>query len=111
MPGGARAPPCISRDQSNALCHASEKSWPVKGGLAFSGSASADAASSCTSWFAPAGEGRPTTALTAAFSDPSPLGPQPLAPGTANVLSPCTAPLTTVVPSGPLSLGVPSAGG
>ena len=72
------------------------------------GSASDDEASSCTRWLAPDGDGRPTMALTAASSDPSPFGPHPLAPGTENVSSPWTAPATTIVNRGPFGLGVPS---
>src|SRR5262245_6834613 len=71
------------------------------------GSASNDEASFRTRWLAPDGEGRPTTALTRALSDPSPFGPQPDAPGTANVSSPCTIPVTWSDASGPLGSGVP----
>src|SRR5215467_6258861 len=71
------------------------------------GSASNDEALSRTRWFAPDGEGRPTTALTRLLSDPSPFGPQPDAPGTANVSSPCTIPVTWSDASVPFGLGVP----
>jgi hypothetical protein len=88
----------------NTACHWSANAWPFSPLIA---ATIADEASSSTRWLLPAGEGRPTTALTAPSSDPSPFGPHPVAPGTANVLSPCTAPLTTIVSSGPLGSGTP----
>src|SRR5262245_49354651 len=105
MPGGARElPPCMLGQQSNARCQKAENWTPV---VPLGGITSADPASSRTRSLEPAGEGSPTTALTAASSDPSPFGPHPVAPGTVNVSSPCTAPVLTSVVSGPTRLGTP----
>src|SRR5262249_15954695 len=89
----------------NTACQASANAWPLWPGRATID----DVASSSTRLLVPAGAGRPTTALTAASSDPSPFGPHPVAPGTANMLSPCTAPLITIVANGPFGSGTPFA--
>src|SRR5262249_35442436 len=70
----------------NTACQASANAWPLWPGRATID----DVASSSTRLLVPAGAGRPTTALTAASSEPSPFGPHPVTPGTANFLSPCT---------------------
>src|SRR5262245_41063705 len=89
----------------NTACQASANAWPLWPGRATID----DVASSSTRLLVPAGAGRPTTALTAASSEPSPFGPHPVAPGTANVLSPCTAPLITIVANWPFGSGTPFA--
>src|SRR5215470_16446960 len=87
------------------MCQSAENSAPVR---VAAGRASAFEALSSTRWLVPDGAGKPTIALTAPLSEPSPFGPQPLAPGTENVLSPWMTLLTTSVVSGPFTLGVPS---
>src|SRR5262249_24986011 len=82
------------------MCQSAENFAPVR---VTAGSASAFEALSSTRWLVPDGAGRPTMALTAPalLRDPSPFGPQPVAPGTDNVSSPWMTPLTTSVDNGP----------
>src|SRR5262245_2878299 len=94
----------------NPTCQSSAYCWPVATVPPNSsprGNPIADAASAKTRWLLPAGEGRPTTALTTASSDPSPFGPHPCAPGTANASSPWTPPVIKSDPSAPFKSGAP----
>jgi hypothetical protein len=59
----------------NAICQSPANCCPVRTTF---GTANDDEASSSTRWLAPDGEGRPTTALTTASSDPSPFGLHPV---------------------------------
>src|SRR5262245_53811945 len=94
----------------NPTCQSAANCWPVSTvppKSAPPGNASADAASARTRWLLPAGEGRPTTALTTTSSDTSPFGPHPSAPGTENVASPWTPPVIWSDPSAPARSGTP----
>src|SRR5262249_9979470 len=94
----------------NPTCQSSANCWPVSmvpPANSPCGNASADAASANTRWLLPAGEGNPTTELTTVSSDPSPFGPHPSAPGTANVSSPWTPLVIKSDPSAPTKSGTP----
>src|SRR5262249_44902820 len=94
----------------NPTCQSLANCWPVPMVPPVNspcGNASADAASLRTRWLLPAGEGKPTTALTTPSSDPSPFGPHPDAPGTANVSSPWRPPVIKSEPSAPTKSGTP----
>src|SRR5262249_19443254 len=94
----------------NPTCQSLANCWPVPMVPPVNspcGNASADAASLRTRWLLPAGEGKPTTALTTPSSDPSPFGPHPDAPGTANVSSPWMPPVIKSDPSAPTKSGTP----
>src|SRR5262249_20586232 len=95
----------VGGEPPNPVCQSVDHwtpSWPA------TGTATADEASSSTRLLRPDGEGRWSVLLTRLSAAPSPFGPQPDAPGTANGLSPWTAPATKIAPIVPFGSGVPS---